>query len=107
MKTLKRRSETEKTRELETAIFTTLGEVSSVLTPHIVCNPAGPSLFHSDFDNFDQNVNDLSGSGSVHITHGIIMQNVQQDEVASDPLIPSVPRTVCTEPFPERSFTYW
>ena len=70
-----------------------LEEASSVLTPQIVPNPSGPSLFHSDFDNFDQYVNDLSGSGSVHTAHGIMIQNVQQNQVVSDPFIPSVPKT--------------
>ena len=69
--------------ELETALATALEEASSVLTPHIVRNPAGPSLFHSDFDNFDQYVNDLAGSGSVHTAHGIMLQNVRKDEVVS------------------------
>lgn len=79
--------------ELETALATALQDTSSVLTPQIVRNPSGPSLFHSDFDNFDQFVNDLSGSGSVHTAHGIMMQNVQHDHVVLDPFIPSAPKT--------------
>lgn len=79
--------------ELETALATALEQASSVLTPQIVRNPSGPSLFHSDFDNFDHYVNDLSGSGSVHTAHGIMMQNVLQDDVVQEPFIPSLPKT--------------
>ena len=79
--------------ELETALATALEEASSDLTPNIVRNPSGPSIFHSDFDNFDQYVDNLTGSGSVHTAHGIMLQNVQRDEVVTKPLIPSVPKT--------------
>ena len=30
----------------------------------------------SDFDNFDEFINDLSGAGSVHLTRGIMMQEI-------------------------------
>ena len=59
--------------ELETALAVALEEASTLLTPQIIKNPTGPSIFHSDFDNFDQFVNDLSGSGSIHTTHGIML----------------------------------
>ena len=45
---------------------------SSVLPPVIVRNPAKPSLFHSDWDNFDQN----TAGGSIHTCHGIMLQEV-------------------------------
>ena len=60
--------------ELETALATALDDASSLLTPQLVRNPSALSLFHSDFDNFDQLVSDLSGSGSVHTAHGIMIQ---------------------------------
>ena len=58
--------------ELETA----LAEAHTILTPQIIRNPHCQSLFHSDFDNFDQFVNDLSGAGSIHTCHGIMLQNI-------------------------------
>ena len=84
--------------ELETALASALDEASSILTPQIIRNPSVPSLFHSDFDNFDQYVNDLSGSGSVHTSHGIMLQNIPyvpaDSAIVSDqPDIHSVPRT--------------
>ncbi|XP_068203606.1 uncharacterized protein [Palaemon carinicauda] len=79
--------------ELETALATALAEATSVLSPNIICNPSGSSLFHSDFDNFDQYVNDLCGSGSVHTTHGIMLQNIQKSESVTKPLIQSISKT--------------
>ena len=43
---------------------------------NIIRNPSGQSLFHSDFDNFDKFVNELTGSGSVHTAHGIMLQEL-------------------------------
>jgi hypothetical protein len=43
-----------------------------------------PSLFHSDFDNFDQFVNDLSGSGSIYTSHGIMLQNIPSEPVVNE-----------------------
>ena len=34
-------------------------------------------MFHSEFDNFDQLMNDMSGKGSIHTAHGIMMQEVR------------------------------
>ena len=59
--------------ELETAIAKSLHQKSSILTNKIVSKPAGPSVFHSKFDNFDQLFNSLSGGGSVHTAHGIML----------------------------------
>ena len=59
--------------ELETAIAQALNEESTILSSKIVTQPTGPSVFHSEFDNFDQLVNSLSGSGSVHTAHGIML----------------------------------
>ena len=52
--------------DIETVIAKTLEDTSSLLSSQIVLNPSVPCVFHSDFDNFDQFVNDLSGDGPVH-----------------------------------------
>jgi hypothetical protein len=62
--------------ELETALAIALQKSSSLLSTQIIRNPNVPSLFHSDFDNFDQLVNCLTGSGSIHTSHGIMLQEV-------------------------------
>jgi hypothetical protein len=57
------------------------------LSPQIVRNPNVPFIFHSDFDNFDQLLNDLCGMASVHISHGIMLQYVScpaDQEVGGD-----------------------
>lgn len=33
-------------------------------------------MFHSEFDNFDQLLNTVTGKDSVHTAHGIILQNI-------------------------------
>lgn len=66
--------------ELETALAAALIESSSQLSDQIIRSPVGPSLFHSEFDNFDCLLNDLTGKGSVHTAHGIMLQEVQGDE---------------------------
>lgn len=71
--------------DLETALATALGETSSVLAPYVVCNSSGPSLLHSDFDNCDQYIDDISRSWSVHTSHGNMMQNIQNGQAVSDP----------------------
>lgn len=62
--------------ELETAIVVALENTSSLLPLSIIRNPSCPSLFHSDFDNFDEFVNDMCGAGSVHRSHGIMLQEI-------------------------------
>ena len=47
-----------------------------MLSPQIIRNPSCQSLFRSDFDNFDKFVNELTGSGSVHTVHGIMLQEL-------------------------------
>ena len=84
--------------EVETAIAKALKETSSLLSSQIVCNPTVPYVFHSDFDNFDQFVNDLSGTGSVHTANGIMLQDLEEVDSPSNaggelPDIPSVERT--------------
>ena len=62
--------------ELETAIANELDASVNILSEKIIPNPNGPSLFHSDFDNFDQYINTLSGAGSIHTAHGIMLQEI-------------------------------
>ena len=64
--------------ELETAISKRIHQSSTLLSPLIIRNPSCQSLFHSDFDNFDKFkfVNEVTGSGSVHPTHGIMLQEL-------------------------------
>ena len=57
-----------------------------------------PSVFHSDFDNFDQFVNDLSGAGSMHTANGIMLQDFEEIDSPSKaggdvPVIPRTERT--------------
>ena len=59
--------------ELETALATMVQQSSNMLTSQIIRNPAGNSLFHSDFDNFDK----FTATGSVHTANGIMLQEVQ------------------------------
>ena len=63
--------------ELETAIANQLEKRSSFITNEIVKNPASPALFHSDFNNFDQYINDVKGAGAIHTAHGIMLQEVE------------------------------
>ena len=65
--------------ELETAIANALQQTSSLLSNQIFREPNVPSLFHSDFDNFDEYVSELKGAGSIHTAHGIMMQELKCD----------------------------
>ena len=78
--------------ELETAIATSIEQSSSVLSNQIIRRPIGSSVFHSEFDNFDQLINDVSGSGSIHTAHGIMMQELTRDEEQTSVGIKEVPR---------------
>ena len=60
----------------ETALAEALKEAHTLLALQIIRNPHCPSFFHSDFDNFDQFVNDLSGTGSIYTCHEIMLQNI-------------------------------
>ena len=64
--------------ELETAIAVAVQETSELLSSQIVRNPQGPAIFHSEFDNYDQLINDLTGKGSIHTAHGIMMQEASE-----------------------------
>ena len=83
--------------EIETAVAVATQETASLLPTTIVRQPACPSLFHSDYDNYDEFVNDLGGAGSVHRSHGIMMQELSiakgEDPGGSRPALVSIPRT--------------
>lgn len=68
------------TLELQTAIASALIESSSQLSNKITKWPKGPTLCHSEFDNFDCLLNDLTGKGSVHTAHGSMLQEVTEDQ---------------------------
>ena len=75
---------------LETALATMVQQSSNTLTSQIIRNPAGCSLFHSDFDNFDK----FTATGSVHTAHGIMLQEVDRNvEEAVELDIPTIERT--------------
>ena len=59
--------------ELETSVMKRIQQSSTLLSPLIIRNPSCRSLFHSDFDNFDKFVNELTSPGSVHTAHGIML----------------------------------
>jgi len=61
--------------ELETALAQAVRETSSFLSTQIIRSPNAPSVFHSEFDNFDQLLNNLTGMGSIHTAHGIMLQD--------------------------------
>jgi hypothetical protein len=67
-------------KEVENAIAQGVEQASSLLSSQIVRQPNVPSIFHSEFDNFDQLINTLTGDGSIHTEHGIMMQEVLSDE---------------------------
>ena len=78
--------------ELETAIAAAVRLNSSILTDKIIRNPVEPSVFHSEFDNYDQLINDLSGKGSIHTAHGIMLQEVDATVKTSNSTLQSIPR---------------
>ena len=63
--------------ELEIAIGKAVDQVSHLLTNQIIRNPSIPSVFTSDWDNFDQFVNKLVGSGIINTAHGIMLQELK------------------------------
>ena len=50
---------------LETALAQGGAESSSLLSTQICRSPDAPSVFHSEFDNIDQLLNNLTGIGSI------------------------------------------
>ena len=64
--------------ELKTALAKATVETSGLLSTQIVRFPdAPPSVFHSEFDNFDQLLNNLSGMDSIQTAHGIMLQDTE------------------------------
>ena len=53
-----------------------LDDLSHLITDKIIRNLFCRSVFHSYFDNFEQYTNELTGAGSVHRAHGIMMQEL-------------------------------
>ena len=88
--------------EVETAIAKAVEQASSLLSSQIVRQPDIASLFHSEFDNFDQLVN--TEGGSIHTAHGIMMQELLKCDDREDPggMGPDLPAAERTK---ERSFT--
>ena len=67
--------------ELDTAIAEAADLSSNLLSEQIVRNPDTlQSVFHSEFDNIDQFINNLTGMGSIHTAHGIMMQEVDNSQ---------------------------
>ena len=81
--------------ELETALAEAVELSSSLLSMQIVKNPSPPTVFHSEFDNFDKLLNDLSGKGSIHTAHGIMLQEavVGMNDPQGKVELPAIPRT--------------
>lgn len=63
-----------RTMELETAMCNAVTASESVLPPNISTD--NNDVLHLCWDNFDLNEETLSGSGTTHSTHGIIIQEV-------------------------------
>ena len=76
--------------EMETAIATAVKMQENFITKKIIRNPKGTSVFHSEFDNFDQFVNDISGSGSVHTAHGLMLQDFSIDQGHETQTLPAI-----------------
>ncbi len=74
---------------LETAIAKSVQKSASLLPQSIICKPLGRSVLHSEFDNFDKIVNELYGAGSVHTAHGIMLEDIEYDEVGNVPCTPA------------------
>ena len=69
--------------EIETAIAAVVQNTSSLLPVSIVRNLTCPSVFRSDFDNYDEYVNDLRGKGFIHRLYDIMLQDFDTKD-ASD-----------------------
>ena len=79
--------------ELETALAEEAEASSSLLTNQIYRNPDhSKSVFHSEFDNYDQLLNSIKGNDSVHTAHGIMLQDTG-GEPGFRPEPCSIPRT--------------
>lgn len=83
--------------ELETAIAKAAEESSSLITSQIIRQPKVPSAFYSEFDNFDQLINTLTGMNAIHSVHRIMMQDINDNESLGHegtvPYMPSMERS--------------
>lgn len=84
-----------------------LEQTSALLTQQIVRQPDVPSIFHSEFDNFDLLFNTMSGTDSFHTAHGIMVQEVLSDNTGEHegikPVAPSLPRALPKSTSPARA----
>ena len=62
--------------ELETGLAKAIEETSTLLSTQIVRSPDSKSVFHSEFDNFDQLLNTVTGQDFIHTAHGIMLQDI-------------------------------
>ena len=90
--------------ELESALAKALDETSHLLTNNIIRNPSCKAVFHSDFDNFDQYTNELTGAGSVHRAHGIMLQEVIPED--NESIGGNIPLTQPHKKTGERSYKF-
>ena len=60
----------------ETALAMAVENASSLSTINNVQNPSCWSVFHSDFDNYEESISDIGGTRSVHRSHGVILQDI-------------------------------
>ncbi|XP_046346792.1 uncharacterized protein LOC124127441 [Haliotis rufescens] len=63
--------------ELETALAQAIAQTSTLLSTQIIRSPTAPAVFHSEIDNFDQLLNNLTGMDSIHTAHGIMLQDIE------------------------------
>lgn len=78
--------------ELEGAIDMALEQKSTLLTPQIVKAPNNV-LFHSEWDNFNQNLTSIHGKSAINTAGGIMLQ--ESEGVTPDNLnksLPSIPK---------------
>ena len=67
--------------KLEIALTQAVDQTPGLLSTQIVRSPIDLWAIHSEFDNFDHLLNDLTWMRSVHIAHGIMLQDIQGEQV--------------------------
>ena len=88
--------------ELETALAEEAKVYSNLLTHQLYQNPdPSKSVFHSEFDNYDQLLNSITGSDSVHTAHGIMLQ-----ETGGEPGFLPEPNTIPRIHNPQNDIAY-
>ena len=90
--------------ELETALAETLEEAHTIPTPKIIQNSHRPSLFWSDFVNFDLLVYDISGAGSIHTCNGIMLQDISSEPAADENMTDSQEESLFSLPRTQYAF---